>query len=81
MKPNSYQCWIVGNRTVKDTQIPMYTIIIELFKKYNIKHVLVFERNIPNKKMPIRNWPTNVAGKISETMNGEIIMIYRKEKL
>ncbi|MFS8631590.1 MAG: class I SAM-dependent methyltransferase, partial [Bacillales bacterium] len=79
MKPNSYQCWVVGNRTVKKIKIPTHQIIIELFQKYGVRHVLTFERNIPNKKMPKENSPTNKAGEKVTTMNGEVIFILRKE--
>jgi len=79
MKPNSYQCWVVGNRTVKKVKIPTHQIIIELFQKYGVKHVLTFERNIPSKKMPKENSPTNKAGEKVTTMNGEVIFVLRKE--
>lgn len=79
MKPNSYQCWVVGNRTVKKVKIPTHQIIIELFQKYGVRHVLTFERNIPNKKMPKENSPTNKVGEKVTTMNGEVIFILRKE--
>lgn len=79
MKPNSYQCWVVGNRTVRKVNIPTDQIIIELFKKYNIKHIVTFQRNIPNKKMPKVNSPSNKVGEKVTTMNGEIIIIFKKE--
>jgi DNA modification methylase len=78
MKPNSYQCWVVGNRTVKKKNILTHKIIIELFSKYNVSHILTFERNIPNKKMPKENSPTNKSGEKVTTMNGEIIFVLRK---
>lgn len=80
MKPNSYQCWVVGNRTVKKVNIPTDQIIIELFKKYNIKHIVTFQRNIPNKKMPKVNSPSNKVGEKVTTMNGEIIIILKKKQ-
>lgn len=78
MKPNSYQCWVVGNRTVKKVKIPTDKIIVELFKKYNVDHIITFQRNIPNKKMPRENSPSNRVGEKGTTMNGESIVILRK---
>lgn len=80
MKINSYQYWVVANRTVKNVNIPMDDILIELFSKYNIKYIYKFYRNIPNKRMPKSNSPTNEKGKKVSTMNKEIILIFRKEK-
>ena len=37
MKVNSYQCWVVGNRTVKKVTIPTNAIICELGTQYNLK--------------------------------------------
>lgn len=79
MKKNSYQFWVVGNRRVKKQLIPTHQIIIELFLKYNIELVTMFNRNIPNKTMPKLNSPSNKKGELVETMNGEIIMVFRKK--
>lgn len=79
MKPNSYQFWVVANRTVKGLQLPTDQIIAEMFEKYKIKYLYRFYRNIPNKRMPKRNSPTNKKGKLMNTMNKEIIIMLRKE--
>ena len=79
MKPGSFQCWVVGNRTVKKIKIPTDQIIVELYKKHGVNHVFTFERKIPNKRMPKENSPTNVTGEKVTTMNGEIIIILKKE--
>lgn len=78
MKVNSYQFWIVANRTVKSVNIPTDIIIAELFKKYNVKHLHSFYRKIPNKRMPSKNSPTNKIGNHSVTMTSEIILMLKK---
>ncbi|MCS7073857.1 MAG: DNA methyltransferase, partial [Bacteroidia bacterium] len=42
-------------------------------------HIETIIRNIPNKRMPNKNSPTNITGKKDETMNNEYIVIMRKE--
>lgn len=79
MKENSYQYWVVGNRTVKGNILPTHQIITELFEQSNVKLVTIFSRNIPNKRMPIINSPTNVKGEKAKTMTGEIILVFRKK--
>ncbi|MGF3115370.1 hypothetical protein ACQV2R_08520 [Facklamia sp. P12937] len=78
MKVNSYQFWVVANRTVKMINIPTDIIISELFKKYNVSHLHSFYRNIPNKRMPSKNSPTNKIGNHSVTMTSEIILMLKK---
>ena len=79
MKDNTYQYWVVANRTVKMINIPTDIIISELFEKYNVYHLHSFYRNIPNKRMPSKNSPTNIVGNHSVTMSSEIILMLRKD--
>lgn len=83
MKQGAMLCFVVGNRTVKGVQIPTDKIIVELFKLKNpkYKHIKTIIRNIPNKKMPKMNSPTNIKGIKSSTMNHEYIIILKKEHL
>lgn len=78
MKKDSYQFWVVGNRTVLRHQIPTHQIIIELFDNLGVEMVTYFTRGIPRKKMPSLNSPTNEIGKKVTTMNDEIIIIFKK---
>ena len=78
MKPGSYQFWVVANRTVKDIKIPTDIIVSELFSKYGIKHMHSFYRNIPSKRMPTINSPTNISGNHSVTMTEETILMLKK---
>lgn len=80
MKEDSYQFWVVGNRTVLKSQIETHKIIIELFENLGVELVTYFTRGIPRKKMPSLNSPTNEKGKKVTTMNNEIIIVLRKKK-
>lgn len=80
MKVNSYQCWVVGNRTVKKVNIPTNKIISELGEQYNLITIANVSRNIPNKRMPKENSPSNIIGEKVTTMNNENIVVMRKAK-
>ena len=51
--------YVVGNRTVKGVQIPLDYITVELFEKNGFDHITTIVREIPNKRMPKANSPTN----------------------
>jgi len=79
-KKGAFMCFVVGNRTVKGVQIPTDEIILELFQaKNHYKHHNTFIRNIPHKRMPKLNSPTNVVGNHAVTMNEEWIVIIEKQ--
>jgi site-specific DNA-methyltransferase (cytosine-N4-specific) len=79
-KKGAFLCFVVGNRTVKGIQIPTDEIIVELFQaKNHYKHINTFIREIPNKRMPKANSPTNITGATSSTMNEEWIIILEKQ--
>ncbi|MDI6688237.1 MAG: DNA methyltransferase [Desulfobacterales bacterium] len=79
IKKNGYACYVVGNRRVKDTTLPTDEITKSLFQEYGFKYKNTFIRNIPNKRMPSKNSPTNVMGKKATTMNNEYIVIMQKQ--
>jgi tRNA G10 N-methylase Trm11 len=80
MKRGGYICFVVGNRTVKGINIPTDKIMIEMFRAIgNYRHIVTYSRNIPNKRMPRINSPTNKKGQTSPTINNEFIFILRKE--
>ena len=78
LKLNKYLCLVVGNRLVKQVRIPTDFIIAELAENIGFSCQDIFVRNIPGKRMPIKNSPTNVVGALEETMNKESIVILRK---
>ena len=80
MKPDSYQVWVTANRTVKQIQLPTDVIISELYASLGVKKLAEFTRNIPNKRMPSRNSPTNKKGKTISTMKQEHIVLYKTIK-
>mgnify|MGYP001616062784 CR=1 FL=1 len=65
---------------VKQVRIPTDFIIAELGGKIGFKCEDIFVRNIPGKRMPSKNSPTNITGQLEETMNKESIVILKKIK-
>jgi SOS regulatory protein LexA len=78
LKIKKYFCLVIGNRQVKQVRIPTDFIIAELGEKIGFTCEDIFVRNIPGKRMPIKNSPTNIVGALEETMNRESIVILRK---
>ena len=70
--------YVVGNRTVKNIQLPTDQFIAEKFEENGLKHVITYERALTNKAMPSKNSPTNTAGKTVNTMLHEYIVISEK---
>jgi tRNA G10 N-methylase Trm11 len=79
IKDNGYACYIVANRTVNSVILPTSDSIKDFFKYYGFKHIETYVRAIPNKRMPMKNSPTNVSGKTANTMLGEYIIVMRKQ--
>ncbi|MDQ1266635.1 MAG: hypothetical protein QG635_1787 [Bacteroidota bacterium] len=77
-RKGAYICYVLGNRTVKNIQIPLDLITVEIFCKLGFEHIKTIIRNIPNKRMPKSNSPTNKIGITSSTMNNEYIVILKK---
>lgn len=80
MKMNSYQYWVVGNRTVKGENLRTDTILAEMAEKYGLQHIYTIKRNIMNKAMPAVNSPSNIAGERVSTITKELIVILKKVK-
>ena len=78
LKQGKYFCLVVGNRTVKQVQLPTDFIIAELGEHLGFSLVDLVVRNIPNKRMPSKNSPTNEVGKLEETMCKECVVILKK---
>ncbi|MCW7078916.1 MAG: hypothetical protein OCU22_07320 [Canidatus Methanoxibalbensis ujae] len=70
----------MGNRRVKGIEIPNDEITREFFEREGFEHIKTIIREIPNKRMPKRNSPSNIAGVTDTTMNHEYIVILRKGK-
>jgi|SRR3989344_3551453 len=79
MAKDSYICFVVGNRTVKGINIPTDKIMTEMFMDVdNYEHIITYTRNIPNKRMPKVNSPSNKKGENGSTMTKEFIFVLHK---
>ncbi len=78
LRADGYVCMVIGNRMVKRVRIPTDDILVELAPAHNLAHLETITRSIPNKRMPLRNSPTNVKGELSDTMSQESIVILQK---
>ena len=65
----------MGNRTVKNVQLPTDQFIAEKFEQNGLKHLITYERLLSSKAMPSRNSPTNKTGKTVNTMLYEYIVV------
>ena len=79
VKKRGIVAYVVGNRKVKGIEIPNDEITREFFERNGFKHIKTIIRKIPNKRMPRKTSPTNVAGITDTTMNYEYIVILQKE--
>ncbi|OWY19778.1 modification methylase [Sphingobacteriales bacterium UPWRP_1] len=78
IKKGGKSIYVVGNRTVKNVQLPTDQFIAEKFEENGFKHLTTYERLLSNKAMPSKNSPTNEAGKTVNTMLYEYIVICEK---
>ncbi len=78
LKNGGYACYVVGNRRVKGITLPTDKITRAFFDANGFEYENTFIRNIPNKRMPSKNSPTNEVGKTATTMNNEYIVVMRK---
>jgi len=79
VKKGGIVAYVVGNRRVKGVEIPNDEITKEFFERNGFIHLKTIIREIPNKRMPKRNSPSNVAGLTDTTINHEYIVILQKE--
>lgn len=80
LKKNKYFAIVIGNRLVKQVRIPTDYIMAELGENIGFSCDDIFVRNIPGKRMPLKNSPTNIIGALEETMHKESIVVLRKTK-
>ena len=78
LKPRKHFCLVTGNRTVKELVLKTDQIICEMGEGLGFAIQAILYRNIPNKRMPLRNSPTNQPGKTGFTMRKESIVLLRK---
>lgn len=70
--------FVVGNRRVKNIDLPTDRFIAEVFCNSGFTHLQTIKRKISNKSMPLKNSPTNKAGILSHTMNEEYIVVCQR---
>jgi 16S rRNA G966 N2-methylase RsmD len=78
MMGNGRVCIVIGNRSVKGVRIPTDQIIIELAERHKLSHEKTYQRNIPLKRMPWENSPSNIPGEKRETIHREHIIVLKK---
>ena len=78
LSSNATICYVVGNRRVKEVILPTDAFIVSAFRQHGFRHKTTIVRNIPNKRMPKKNSPSNVAGETSTTMHEENIVICQR---
>ena len=78
LSPNATICYVVGNRRVKEVMLPTDAFIVSAFHQHGFTHKATIVRNIPNKRMPKKNSPSNIAGQTSTTMHEENIVICQR---
>ena len=71
-------CYVVGNRTVKGQQLPTDLFTAWAFSEVGFDYQTTYVREIPNKRMPSRNSPSNIAGKTVATMHNEYLVVCTK---
>ncbi len=80
IKRGGFLCMVLGNRTVKGIQLPTDEIAADFGENVGFRHIETIIRKIPNKRMPLRNSPTNKTGITGSTMTEEYIVIMEKVK-
>jgi len=78
IKKGGKSIYVVGNRTVKNIQLPTDQFIAEKFEENGLKHLVAYERALTGKSMPSKNSPTNKTGKTVNTMLFEYIVVCEK---
>lgn len=78
VKSGGFACYVIANRKVKGITLPTDEAVISFFERMGFFHVETHHRAIPNKRMPLRNSPSNERGETDNTMIREIIVVVQK---
>jgi hypothetical protein len=70
LRKDAYMIWVVGNRRIAGQQLRTDKILSELLSARGARHVCTLARNIPTKRMALKN-------SVSATMNKELILVFR----
>lgn len=77
IKKEGFVCFVVGNRKVKGEELPTDKISVDFFESMGFFHQETMVRAISNKRMPIKNAPSNIKGEKDYTMRHEYIVILK----
>ena len=80
IRVGGYACYVVANRKVKGIVLPTDDAVQMSFEQLGFNHLKTHHRSIPNKRMPLRNSPTNIPGAIENTMITEQIVVMQRIK-
>lgn len=78
LRRGGHACYVVGNRKVKGVVLPTDIAIRDFFETAGLSYVDTFIRSIPNKRMPVKNSPSNKPGVLDVTMSNEYIVVMEK---
>lgn len=72
VKQGGIVVYVVGNRRVRNVELPLDIITYKMFEKHGFNHEVTYVRDILNKRMPAKASPE------VQTMTNEFIVIMRK---
>lgn len=78
VRDGGHVCYVVGNRKVKGVVLPTDLAVRHFFEQYGFDYVDTFHRSIPNKRMPLKNSPSNAPGEKDQTMTREYIVVMQR---
>lgn len=78
VKHGGYVIYVVGNRRVRNIELPLDVITYKMFEKLGYEHIVTHVRDILNKRMPSKASPSNEAGEQIPTMTKEYIVVMKK---
>ena len=79
VKKGGYVIYVVGNRRVRNVELPLDVITYKMFEKYGFEHEITHVRDILNKRMPSKASPENTKGGQISTMMHEYIVVMRRK--
>ena len=80
VKKGGYVIYVVGNRRVRNVELPLDVITYKMFEKLGYEHIITHVRDILNKRMPSKASPANEKGEQISTMMNEYIVVMKKIK-
>ena len=78
VKLGGYVVYVVGNRRVRNVELPLDVITYKMFEKHGFEHIITHVRDILNKRMPSVASPANTVGGQIPTMSHEYIVVMKK---